>query len=475
MSSKDDKDRADRADRADRGEPSASEAPEDVATLYSWANLHGAKYRDFSAPRREHRAQVRATQAAAEAARVAAEAAAQANALPAGMLPAAGQAGTQEDIEDDEPRVTYVREYGSQSYQKTPPPQPPTAGTFYPPPTAQPAAPYQDPYQAPLPAYPPASPTPPPPPFWTQTENAPTTSRAAAAPALDETLQHSRERMASRWFALKGVFDHPQGGEPEPAVNRIREPRVPVLAVFSLAGGVGKTSLVATLGRALASYGERSLLVDASAYGLLPYYFGSREWRPGKVRTFAPPGGMTDAPIHLLSLDPESRNYDGDSDGLNEEILRAAAGMQRVVVDLTTASGGAVRQILRSATAVLVPVVPDLNSIVSLAALDGFFSQQTSPEGRPVQPYYVLNQFDSSLPLHLDVREVLRQQLGDRLLPTVVRRSPAVSEALAEGMTVIDYSASSQVAEDYLNIATWLRSISIAAAASFRGLRWTEK
>src|SRR3569833_2645207 len=33
--------------------------PEDVARLYAWANLRGAKYRDYSASRREHRAQVR--------------------------------------------------------------------------------------------------------------------------------------------------------------------------------------------------------------------------------------------------------------------------------------------------------------------------------------------------------------------------------------------------------------------------------
>src|ERR1700694_2576404 len=67
------------------------ETPEDVAILYSWANLHGAKYRDFSASRREYRAQVRhraaeelrmselqakeeAEAAAAEAARIAQEA-----------------------------------------------------------------------------------------------------------------------------------------------------------------------------------------------------------------------------------------------------------------------------------------------------------------------------------------------------------------------------------------------------------------
>ncbi len=44
----------------DRTEDRASaETPEDVAVLYSWANLHGAKYRDFSASRREYRAQLR--------------------------------------------------------------------------------------------------------------------------------------------------------------------------------------------------------------------------------------------------------------------------------------------------------------------------------------------------------------------------------------------------------------------------------
>src|ERR1700739_860707 len=41
------------------GQPTADSTPEDVAVLYSWANLQGAKYRDFSASRREYRAQMR--------------------------------------------------------------------------------------------------------------------------------------------------------------------------------------------------------------------------------------------------------------------------------------------------------------------------------------------------------------------------------------------------------------------------------
>src|SRR6201999_3709656 len=53
------------------------------------------------------------------------------------------------------------------------------------------------------------------------------------------------------------------------------ETRCPGLAVYSLAGGVGRTTISANLGRVLCSMGERPLLVDASGSGLLPFYFGS--------------------------------------------------------------------------------------------------------------------------------------------------------------------------------------------------------
>jgi cellulose biosynthesis protein BcsQ len=86
-----------------------------------------------------------------------------------------------------------------------------------------------------------------------------------------------------------------------------------------------------------------------------------------------------------------------------------------------------------------------------------------------------LNQFDASLPLHLDVRAILQQQLGSRLLPLVLHRSSAVSEALAEGMTVIDYAPGIEVAEDYRQLAAWLRSVSVPAPVSHGSLRWTER
>ena len=90
-------------------------------------------------------------------------------------------------------------------------------------------------------------------------------------------------------------------------------------------------------------------------------------------------------------------------------------------------------------------------------------------------PQYILSQFDPALPLHLDVREVLREQLGERLLPLALHRTPAVSEALAEGMTVMDYAPNSTAAEDFGSLAGWVKSLAAPASGAFRGVRWSER
>jgi cellulose synthase operon protein YhjQ len=149
--------------------------------------------------------------------------------------------------------------------------------------------------------------------------------------------------------------------------------------------------------------------------------------------------------------------------------------VSRVVVDLATASGATTRRVMRMAPLVLVPVIPDMTSVVSVSSIDAFFQHNGSAAGKPSPPFYVLNQFDSSLPLHLDIREVLREQLGDRLLPFAIRRAPAVSEALAEGMTVMDYAPNSTVAEDFGSLAGWVKSQSAPASSGYRGVRWSER
>lgn len=298
-------------------------------------------------------------------------------------------------------------------------------------------------------------------------------SLSPAVLAPDETQLSSRDRLVPRWFALRGVFEGSTTVPeplPAPAVSR-----PPAMAVFSLAGGVGKTSLVATLGRALSARGERVLLVDTAAFGLLPFFFGATDQRPGQLRTFVPPGGSSDAPIQMVTIDPDGLSADQTSqESLSGEISKFSRGAGRVLIDLATASGASTRRIMGMAPVVLVPVIADMNSVVSVNSIDSFF-EHNNTGGERALPYYVLNQFDASLPLHLDVREVLREQLGERLLPFALRRAPAMSEALAEGMTVLDYAPGSTLAEDFNTLAGWVKSLSAPATTSYRGVRWSER
>ena len=158
-----------------------------------------------------------------------------------------------------------------------------------------------------------------------------------------------------------------------------------------------------------------------------------------------------------------------------DSIAEHGRGAQRILLDLTSSTSWLVRRFAHLSPTVLVPLAPDMNSVISLQSIERFLHGIHGPDGTPVKVFYLLNQFDAALPLHLDVREVLRRQLGERLLPIMIRRAPAVSEALAEGMTIIDYAANAPVAEDYLNVANWLRSIAAPATAGFRNVRWSER
>jgi cellulose biosynthesis protein BcsQ len=486
-----------------------TEQADDVATLYSWANLHGAKYRDFSGARQEMRAQMRQRTLAEQARAVREEVQKQIArveveeegdweevfAQSAARPSSANAHGESEALRQEfaseahgeahhEPSAlrnsSEIRVAPSGSSAPVAAPryeqpsmrsaadsrvQPPGSGShvssarYALPVREQEFAPGQRPSGARLPEAPAAAVGP----AWLA-ERKPSGSQVQPA----ESLQQSRERVASRWFALQGIFGR---GREEAITGGGGDSRTPVLTVFSLAGGVGKSTLVASLGRALAARGEKVLLADTCTFGLLPFYFGAREVKPGVVRTFS--GAPSDPPIRVLTVDAERETADGEL--LRRELARSVADVGRVVIDVATASLSMMRQAVRMSSVVLVPIVPDVASMVTLQSLESFFRNQEGMGGRPPQVCYLLNKFDPSFPLHLDLREVLRQQLGERLLPFAVHRSMAFSEALAEGMTVVDYAPNSPAVEELMNLVTWVRSASVAGAAGSRGSRWSER
>ena len=440
-------------------EAAASETPEDVAAVYRWAKLVAMKYRDFSASRRKARAQSRADVAleqgvmehaleralSPEARHVCAvtEGAAVAEVLDTGVetevaaeteVADAGETETGVEVADPEGVGVDSGASDGEAVQTVP-------AWFH---------------DSPLPTQ--ARP------LRTAIES----HRGGAAgveTAAGEALLHTRERFAARWSALKEV-DEDVGPElPALQPERVGDGRTPLLALFSLAGGVGKTSLAATLGCILSLHGEEVLLIDTTSRGVLPFYFGVRELRPGEVRTCLPREDGGGATISLTVC--SAVGMEGDERRqkmLADEIMRHVQGDRRVVLDLDAGSSWLLRCLTELQPIVLVPVTGEMNSALSLRDVERLFKGMAESGERSAMPYYLINQFDASLPLHLDVREVLRRRLGERLLEFAVRRSAAVSEALAAGMTVVEYAPDAAVVQDYNDVASWLRRVTAAVA-----------
>jgi cellulose synthase operon protein YhjQ len=392
--------------------PEPSATTDDVGGFFSWANLEGSKYRDYSASREKSRADARG--------RSETPAAAPLDAVP-------GIVGT--------PAVRDAARLASPAR-----PQPGQVGP--------------------------------------QRNVAPITRGRVAAPGPRRITPRNSPRFQkqnenSRWVALKGALD--------PELNRREEifsadlGGLPAVAFVSLAGGTGKTSIAASVGCLLAAEGIRTLLVDTHIYGLMPLFFGAREVSPGSSRTFA---SADSAPVRVMTLDRAS--HDGEEHGAGgqpalEQIAPHAEGVDRLLIDVSTASTDLLKQFLPLSPTVVVVLMPDMASVVSLQAMQQVLEETEEESGQPIEVFYVLNQYDPSLRLHRDVRERLTRQLGKRFLPFAVRRTNSVSEALAEGMTVVDYAPEGQTTEDLVDLAHWVRELDDTAASEVRDVRWGER
>ena len=387
-------------------EPSAAAArqsdppptPEDVAGLYSWANVNGTRYRDFSASREKLRAGRRAPD------------------LP---LPSSATAPAPPEPLETSKVTTMPLERLSTSSQPAP-------------------------------------------------RLLPQRPSRRAAPATPEP----------RWVALNSVLD--QYSEHEQTVGPRDGLGIPAIAFASLAGGVGKTSLLAALGCLLAKQGDSSLLVDTHLYGLLSLFFGAREIPPGSARTFSSSAHAAPIRVMKLALDLQSTTVQAGVPAqgephLGEQIRHHAEEIDRVLVDVSTASTALLREVLGLPSTLLVVLTPDLTSIVSLQSMLALLQQIEEETKHAAEVYFLLNHFDASLRLHLDIRERLIRQLGERLLPFVIHRSGAFSEALAEGMTVVDYAPEAQVVKDLHSLAHWVQELNQPEAAELPALRWRER
>ncbi len=242
---------------------------------------------------------------------------------------------------------------------------------------------------------------------------------------------------------------------------------MPVVCFTSPKGGVGKTTLTATVGVALHRLGWRVLALDLDRQNALQLNFelpdnlpgianeidSGRPWNELAVDT---PTGIALVPFGTVSAADALRvhSHIAQNPGWLRQGL-APFSEQRdllVAVDMPPWPSPANLDLDPLADLQIVVLLADAMSLSVLPRLQRGEHLLAAPAGRPAQTGYVLNQVEPRRQLCRDVMALSRDILGASLYG-MVHQDEAVAEAAACQLTVLDYAPDSVAAQDIMAVA----------------------
>lgn len=293
------------------------------------------------------------------------------------------------------------------------------------------------------------------------------TQTDAAAPA---PLRHLLDEVALARQAETRALN-------EQALSQVAQPmRVPkcsahIVALVSLKGGVGKTTLSASLASSLRLDGGQTLAIDLDPQNALYYHLGVESGVSGLGNP-----GLPDSPWNALLLSgfcesqvlPYGVLSADERSTLEHELsqdrfwlarqLDCMALSENDVVIIDTPSGRSVylEQALEVADQVIVVTCADAASFITLDQMDRLLGAADT-RLTPLVCHYVVNQFDASREFSLDMLEVLKRRLGEQL-QAVIALDNAYGEALAYGHNSLAMPDSSVVRKDVLLLCEQLKA-----------------
>lgn len=218
-----------------------------------------------------------------------------------------------------------------------------------------------------------------------------------------------------------------------------------VIAVFSIKGGVGKTTLAAELAWRWAQAGaHNTLLWDLDSQGGSSFLTGVEEpqrhraaaifQRDGRLREAIAPTAYPG--LSLIPADPSLRQLPSilprlGARRLQQMTSRLRSDYQRIVLDCPAGLSPVSEQALVAADAIIVPLPP---SPLSLRALHQLREELVRLHHRHAPILPVLSMYNSRRPLHRDVRSGEAAAwpaipLATQLEQVALRRAPLASFA----------------------------------------------
>jgi chromosome partitioning protein len=213
------------------------------------------------------------------------------------------------------------------------------------------------------------------------------------------------------------------------------------ISVYSIKGGVGKTTTAANLAWAAAQTGKRTLLVDLDPQGASSFYFRVRPRKGAKARRIIGGGdGLVDAirasdheGLDVLPAHLSYRHLDVLLDGMKKSRTRLRKALKAAADDYDLAVLDAPPNItllsenlFDASQLVLVPVIPTPLSERTWGQLQAFFQDRDLPL-KKLTPFFSMVQ--KGLRLHQETMARLRAQ--EPFLQTVIPRSADI-ERMAE-------------------------------------------
>ena len=257
--------------------------------------------------------------------------------------------------------------------------------------------------------------------------------------------------------------------------------RVKVIAVVSAKGGVGKTTLSASLASAMQRAGRPVVALDLDPQNALQHHFKARvgvgscsalgiahaeqDWHvcgmPSDSGVFVLPYGDIDEVRRLdfeqqLSITP---------DWLAQRL--AAMDLEEgAVVFIDTPPGPSIylRQALSVANEAVVVSLADAASYTALPRIEGLIQAYTAGRKSFMGTTYLINQVDEARKLSRDITCILQELLGKKVLG-LVHHDPSIGDALAYNRNILEYDPQSVASGDILDCSGALVARIAAATA----------
>jgi len=253
--------------------------------------------------------------------------------------------------------------------------------------------------------------------------------------------------------------------------SRARTDRGPTLAsVIAFAnqkGGVAKTTTTLNLGVALAEKGRRVLAVDMDPQGNLTM---SQGWNPDEIER-----SMFDVLVHRLPITEIVRTGEidvavssidlagaelalssmiGRERALEKALLPVQEAYDFILIDTPPSLGLLTINALVAAKGVIVPVQCEYLSLRGLVQLENTLSMIRENLNPNVEIQGILaTMFDKRLLHSREAVEILKENFGDLVLNTRIRKTIRYAEAPVKGQSVLKYDPSGEAAGMYRDLA----------------------